>query len=398
MNPLPPSRSWQRAGVGLLAIAIVGGAVFFARSSRERSLSADAPATTPAAPATTTPAINPPPTANHHEAMWYQKLPDGRVQCQLCPHGCRLGEGQIGICRVRQNIGGTLYAIAYGRVAAAHVDPVEKKPFYHVLPGSRAFSLATPGCNLRCLFCQNWEIAQSYPWQVTTRTLSPADVVAAALQSGAQSIAFTYSEPTIFYEYMLDIAKLAQAQGLKTLVVSAGYINPEPLRALLPHIDAYKIDFKGFDPAFYTDLTGGTRDPVLETMKTIHQSGVWLEVVNLLVTGKNDSENDVRQLARWVCDTLGPDVPLHFSRFYPMHKLANLPPTPIETVLRARQIALEEGLHYVYTGNIRSAAGDSTRSPVTGDIVIERKGYHVIHNHLVDGLAPNGEPIPGVWK
>ena len=390
MNQSALSRILKIIGAGLFVVAVVGGAVLLVLS-RERSLSVGASAAKPPSPT----AAN---TADLYEASWYQKIADGHVLCQLCPHACRLGEGQIGNCRVRQNIGGTLYAIAYGQVAAAHVDPVEKKPFYHVLPGSRAFSLATPGCNLRCLFCQNWEIAQSFPWQVATRSRSPEEVVAAALQSGAQSIAFTYSEPTVFYEYMLDIAKLAQAQGLKTLVISAGYINSEPLRALLPHIDAYKIDFKGFDPAFYTDLTGGTRDPVLETMKIIRESGVWLEVVNLLVTGKNDGEDEVRQLARWVRDNLGADVPLHFSRFYPMHKLANLPPTPVETVLRARQIAIEEGLHYVYTGNIPSVEGDSTFSPQTGEIVIERKGYHVMHNRLVNGVAPDGEPIPGVWK
>ena len=197
---------------------------------------------------------------------------------------------------------------------------------------------------------------------------------------------------------MLDIAKLAREKGLKTLVVSAGYINPEPLKALLPFIDAYKVDFKAFNPEFYTNLTGGSRDPVLEAMKIIRASGVWLEIVNLLVTGQNDSEDEVRQLARWVKENLGDDVPLHFSRFHPMHKLQNLPPTPVETVLRARRIALAEGLKYVYTGNIPAAEGDSTRSPRSGQIVIERKGYFVLRNDLQDGVAPDGERIPGLWQ
>ena len=333
-----------------------------------------------------------------HEALWYEKLAGGLVHCQLCPNSCRLPDGRIGRCRVRKNVAGKLYSLAYGNIAAVHVDPIEKKPFFHVLPGEQAFSLATPGCNMRCLFCQNWEISQSFPWEVATTATTPEQVVAAALRSGAKAIAFTYSEPTIFYEYMLDVAKLAKAKGLKTLVVSNGYIQPEPLKALLPFIDAYKVDFKAFNPKFYAELTGGSRDPVLETMKTIRAGGVWLEIVNLLVTGQNDGEEDVRRLARWVKQNLGADVPLHFSRFQPQHKLMNLPPTPIETVVRARDVAREEGLKYVYVGNIPAGAGDSTYSPKTGQIVIERKGYFVVRNDLADGVAPDGEVIPGVWK
>ena len=351
-----------------------------------------------AAPAPLSESESPAAAQGLHEAMWYESLAGGLVYCQLCPNSCRIPDGQIGLCRVRQNIGGRLYSLSYGRIAAQHVDPVEKKPFFHVLPGSRAFSLATPGCNLRCLFCQNWEISQAFPWEVSTRATAPEDVVEAALASGCASIAFTYTEPTIFYEYMLDIARLAKLRGLKTLVVSAGYIQPGPLKELLPFIDAYKIDFKAFDPEFYTRLTGGGRDPVLDAMKTIHTSGVWLEIVNLLVTDQNDGEDQVRALARWVKDNLGSDVPLHFSRFHPMHKLSNLPPTPIDRVVRAREIALEEGLHHVYTGNIPFAPGDSTYSPKTGQKLIERQGYFVVTNHLVDGLAPDGERIPGIWK
>lgn len=369
----------------LFLLAVVGWAARWIYS-RERL---------PGAEASAAPAVA---EGGLHEAMWYEKLAGGLVHCTLCPNSCRLPEGKIGLCRVRQNVGGKLYSLSYGQLAAVHVDPVEKKPFYHVLPGSQAFSLATPGCNLRCLFCQNWEISQAFPWEVRTTAATPEQVVAEALRSGAQSIAFTYSEPTIFYEYMLDVAKLAQAQGLKTLVVSAGYISPEPLQALLPHIDAYKVDFKAFDPAFYAELTGGNRDAVLQAMQIIRASGVWLEVVNLLVTGKNDDEEQVRALARWVKENLGDDVPLHFSRFFPMHKLASLPPTPIETVLRARKIAIEEGLKYVYCGNVPSDEGDSTHSPKTGQVVIQRKGYFVVRNELVDGVAPDGETIPGVWK
>ena len=333
-----------------------------------------------------------------HEASWYEKLAGDLVHCRLCPNSCRLADGQIGMCRARKNVGGKLYSLVYGQLASVHVDPIEKKPFFHVLPGAKAFSLATPGCNMRCLFCQNWEISQAFPWEVRTTPTTPEEVVEAALRSGAQAIAFTYSEPTIFYEYMLDVAKLAKAKGLKTLVVSNGYIEPEPLQALLPFIDAYKVDFKAFAPEFYANMTGGSRDPVLETMKAIHRQGTWLEIVNLLIPGRNDDEDQVRQLARWVKENLGADVPLHFSRFYPMHKLANLPPTPVESVVRAREIAIGEGLKFVYTGNIPNAAGDSTYSPKTGRPVIERQGYFVLRNHLVNGRAPDGEEIPGIWQ
>ena len=337
-------------------------------------------------------------TNGRHEALWYESLAGGLVHCQLCPNSCRLPEGQIGLCRVRQNRGGKLYSLSYGQIASVHVDPIEKKPFFHVLPGRTAFSLATPGCNMRCLFCQNWEISQAFPWEVQTTATTPEEVVNAALRSGAQAIAFTYSEPTIFYEYMLDIAKLAKAKGLKTLVVSNGYIEPGPLKALLPFIDAYKVDFKAFGPKFYTQLTGGSLEPVLRTMKIIREQGVWLEIVNLLVTGQNDSEEEVRELARWVKENLSDEVPLHFSRFQPMHKLQNLPPTPVERVIRAREIALEEGLKYVYTGNIPDSPGDSTYSPRTGQVVIERMGFYVVRNTLTNGIAPDGTPIPGIWK
>ncbi len=375
--------------LAFLFFCAVAGLAALLVHSRERARSAEAAVPPPAAPGA---------GGELHEAAWYEKLAGGRVHCQLCPNSCRLSDGQIGMCRVRKNVGGKLFTLSYGQIAAIHVDPIEKKPFFHVLPGAQAFSLATPGCNMRCLFCQNWEISQSFPWEVDTTPTTPEQIVAAALRSGAQAIAFTYSEPTIFYEYMLDIAKLAKAKGLKTLVVSNGYIQPGPLKELLPHIDAYKVDFKAFDPEFYAGLTGGRLEPVLQTMKIIRESGVWLEVVNLLVTDKNDGEEQIRKLARWVKENLGDDVPLHFSRFHPMHKLSNLPPTPIERVLRAREIAIEEGLKFVYAGNIPVATGDSTCSPKTGRIVIERKGYCVVRNDLTNGVAPDGEKIPGIWQ
>lgn len=335
---------------------------------------------------------------NEHRAMWYDKLAGGLVHCRLCPNDCRLSEGQIGICRARKNIGGELYSMVYGKIASVHVDPIEKKPFFHVLPGSTAFSIATPGCNMRCLFCQNWEISQAFPWDIRTSAATPEEVVDTALKSGAPSIAFTYTEPTIFYEYMIDIAKLAKQKGLKTVVISNGYINPEPLRALLPFIDAYKVDFKAFNPKFYKELTGGSLDPVLNTMKLIQKEGVWLEIVTLLVPGHNDSEEEIRGLARWIKDNLGPDVPLHFSRFHPQHKMLDLPPTPVETVIRARQIAMEEGLHFVYTGNVAYEPGETTYCPGSREPAIERRGQFVVKNNMKNGKGPDGQAIPGIWE
>ena len=338
------------------------------------------------------------PAGSFHRAMYYEKLAGGRVHCLLCPNSCRLSEDQIGACRARKNVDGELISLVYGHIASAHVDPIEKKPFFHVLPGSQAFSIATPGCNMRCLFCQNWEISQAFPWEVHTQQMTPEQVVDTALKSGCKSIAFTYTEPTIYYEYVLDIARLAKKKGLKTVVVSNGYINPAPLRELLKDIDAYKVDFKAFNEKFYKELTGGSLDPVLQTMKIVKQQGVWLEVVTLLVPGKNDREEEIRELARWIHRNLGDDVPLHFSRFHPMHRLLNLPPTPVEKVIRARRIAVEEGLKYVYTGNIAYPEGDSTYSPKTGEMAIERQGYFVVRNNLKNGVAPDGEKIPGIWE
>jgi pyruvate formate lyase activating enzyme len=366
----------------LFLVAVVGASVFLVYT-REQTAAVE------------TASIS---TNGLHRALWYEKRVGDIVECKLCPNACKLSDGQVGLCRARKNIGGELYSLVYGKIASAHVDPIEKKPFFHVLPGTMAFSIATPGCNMRCLFCQNWEISQAFPWGIQTTDRTPEEIVEAAVRSGSRSIAFTYSEPTIFYEYMLDVAKLARARGLKVVVVSNGYINQEPLKELLKVVDAYKVDFKAFNRKFYDELTGGSLPPVLETMKTIRQQGVWLEIVTLLVPGKNDSEEEIRGLARWIRENLGDEVPLHFSRFQPQHKLLNLPPTPVETVLRARQIAMEEGLKFVYTGNIANPQGESTWCPKSGVIAIERRGYFVVKNNIADGKGPGGEAIPGVWK
>jgi len=333
-----------------------------------------------------------------HEALYYDQLFGHNIQCRLCPNLCILSPGQYGACKARKNINGKLYSMVYGKIATVHLDPIEKKPFFHVLPGAAAFSIATTGCNIQCLFCQNWEISQVFPFDTQTISATPQQVVDQARASGARAIAFTYSEPTISFEYVLDIAQLAHAAGLKTLMVSNGYIEQKPLKELLKYIDAYKVDFKGFDEEFYKKMTKGHLQPVLDTMKTIHQSGVWLEIVNLLVTGQNDSDKQIQGLVGWIKENLGENVPLHFSRFSPQYKLLNVPATPPEVIIHAREIALQEGLKYVYTGNIDFPPGEITRCPSSGQKVIVRQGMFTIYNGLKNGACADGEKIPGIWN
>jgi pyruvate formate lyase activating enzyme len=320
------------------------------------------------------------------------------VRCQLCPRQCIISEGSRGECRVRENRGGKLHTMVYGHVCAVNVDPIEKKPLYHFLPSSSAFSIATPGCNLHCLYCQNWPISQYPPEEVDSVDLQPEAVVEAALGSGSSSIAYTYSEPTVFFEYMLDTARLARQQGLRNVVVSAGYINLEPLQLLCDTVDAIKIDLKGFNEEFYKDVCDGSLQPVLEAIQAIHRWGVHLEIVNLVVPTLNDDDAELRDLARWVVDELGPNVPLHFSRFGPMYKLTNLPPTPVETLERARQAALEAGVKYAYIGNVPGHAANHTYCPRCGEIVVGRLGFAVQAYHVEDGACEFcGEPLVGVW-
>jgi len=337
--------------------------------------------------------------AGLHEASYYEKVDGKTVRCRLCPNFCTLGPDQIGLCKARKNVDGKLYSLVYGNIASKHLDPIEKKPLYHFLPGTAAYSIATTGCNLGCLFCQNWQISQVFPWETRTLRMTPEQVVEEAVKSGAKSIAFTYNEPTIFFEYMLDIAKLARKRGLKTAVISAGYINPEPLKEFLPYVDAYKIDLKGFRDEFYQKLTKGRLEPVLEAMKIIKASGTWLEVVNLVIPGENDSKEDLMGLIAWVRDNLGTDVPLHFLRFHPDYKLLNTPPTPEETIKRARRMAMDAGLKYVYTGNIFYPEGSTTYCPKSRQPAIEREVFFVKKNNLTaDGRCRDGEMIPGIWR
>lgn len=334
-----------------------------------------------------------------HEASFYRPLNDGSVQCELCPNRCLLANNQRGLCKVRENINGKLYSLVYGKPVTINIDPIEKKPLYHFLPGAKAYSLATAGCNLNCQYCQNWDISQRRPEELQSTPMTPSQVVEEAIKSEAQVIAFTYNEPTVWYEYMLDIAKEAQQKGLKTVMISSGYINKEPLKQLLPYLDAIKIDFKSFNSEVYQTLIRGKIEPVLENIKTVYQSGKWLEIVHLIVPGYTDNLEEIKNMCLWIKENTSENVPVHFSRFWPKYKLLNLPPTDEEVVKKAREVCLEAGLKYVYTGNIEDEAGSVTYCPDNSQTVVKRHGY-VIYENLINsqGKADNCPTlIPGVW-
>jgi len=333
------------------------------------------------------------------EASFYQKLDNQAVQCGICPRRCLIPEGGRGYCGTRQNRSGVLYTLVYARPVAIHIDPIEKKPLFHFLPSTTAYSIATAGCNLKCKFCQNWEISQSRPEELDYVYLTPQALVKKVKESGAPTIAYTYNEPTVFYEYMLETAKLARAQGIKNMMHSNGYINEEPLRELAKYLDAANIDLKGFSDEYYSKLTEGSLGPVLNSLKVLKQEGVHIEVTTLLLSGFNDDEPTLRKMCLWIKDNLGPDTPLHFSRFFPMYKLTSLSPTPVEDLERARRIAIESGLKYVYIGNIPENPAENTYCPRCAKIVIERKGFFIVQNNLQDGKCKFcGERIAGVWK
>jgi pyruvate formate lyase activating enzyme len=338
-------------------------------------------------------------TAFRRKADFYEKLDDRMVRCLLCPRKCVVPEGRRGFCRVRENTDGEYYTVVHGKVCASHVDPIEKKPLFHFLPGTTAFSIATVGCNMTCKFCQNWEISQAKPEDVQAFDLPPEAVARRALRYGSPTIAYTYTEPIVWSEYVKDTAAAGHEQGLKSVMISAGYINPEPLAGLAPELDAIKIDLKAFDDDFYKDVCGTSLQPVLDTLVQVKQSGTWLEIVNLIIPTLNDDEQHINGLCGWVMENLGADVPVHFTCFYPTYKLANLPPTPVDSVTRAREIALEHGIKFPYVGNVPSGhPGESTYCPGCGRVAIRRAGYSVLAFDIEDGKCSScGEPIPGVW-
>jgi pyruvate formate lyase activating enzyme len=336
---------------------------------------------------------------NPTPARWFKTLPDGWVECGVCPRACRISEDERGTCGTRENRKGRLYTLVHSRPCSLAVDPVEKKPFFHVLPGSTALSLATAGCNLDCKCCQNWEIAQARPEQVPSIALTPADAVMLAKRKGAPLVACTYTEPVVFSEYVLDIAVAGKAVGVRTVMISNGYVQEQPLADLCREIAAYKVDLKGFDPVFFRQHTGGELKHVLDTLRRLRKHGTWTEIVYLVIPTQNDSEAEARGVARFVRDEVGPETPVHFTRFHPSYRLQNLPSTPVATLERARNVATAEGLRFVYLGNVPGHPGESTYCPGCGKVLIRRFGMAVAENRLKGGACPDcHRPIPGIWS
>jgi len=320
-----------------------------------------------------------------YAGRWWHMLDDGRMQCDLCPRDCRLHDGQRGMCFVRRREGDRMILTTYGHSSGFCVDPIEKKPLNHFYPGSSVFSFGTAGCNLACRFCQNWDISKARDFDRLGETAGPADIAAAAKALGCRSVAFTYNDPVIFAEYAMDVADACREAGIQTVAVTAGYVHEAPRREFFGKIDAANVDLKGFSEQFYTSLCAGHLEPVLETLKYIkHETDVWLEVTTLLIPGQNDSDAELSELSGWVATELGPDVPLHFSAFHPDFRMLDTPSTPPETLTRARAIALDAGLHYVYTGNVHDRTGGTTTCPGCGAGVIVRDWYEILHYDVTD--------------
>lgn len=335
------------------------------------------------------------------EAMHYRKVKEGIVQCQLCPRYCTLKEGERGECKVRENKAGKMYSLVYARPCAVNIDNIEKKPLYHFLPGSKSFSVGTAGCNLHCVFCQNFGTAQRGPEEVSARVMEPGQVVKNALKSKCQSISYTYNEGTVFYEYALDTAKLARKNKLRNVVVTNGYINEKPLEELYKHVDAANVDLKGFSDGFYKEMCDARLKPVLNSLKLIKKMGVWLEVTNLVIPGFNDDMKKIKNMCSWIKSSLGPDVPLHFSRFFPCYKMMDVPITPFETLRNAYEVARNAGIRFVYLGNIGYESGYSdTFCPKCGERLVKRGAYFGFEfSKLKNGRCFKcNERIPGVWK
>lgn len=330
------------------------------------------------------------------ECLFYEKASDNSVQCRLCPRQCFIKEGKRGDCKVRENQQGTLYSLVYARPCSIAIDPVEKKPLYHFLPGSSVYSIGTAGCNLHCSFCQNWQTSQAYPEDIESYYMSPENIVDDAISKGCHAIAYTYNEPIIFYEYVLDCAGLARKKGLKNIVVCNGFINQEPLKGWCKYIDAANIDLKSFSDDFYKKITGAWLNPVLETIKTLKKEGVWLELTNLLIPGLNDNPEEIRKMCEWIRDNVGSETPIHFSAFHPSYKL-DAPQTPQKTLLKAREAAERAGLKYIYLGNI-PGLDNNTYCPACRELVIERSWFNVEKNNLQDSRCINKHHIDGIWN
>ncbi|MBW2983578.1 AmmeMemoRadiSam system radical SAM enzyme [Candidatus Woesearchaeota archaeon] len=331
------------------------------------------------------------------ESFYYTKKGES-VQCLLCPNKCLLAPGQRSFCRTRINHNGKLYALSYGNPCAVHIDPIEKKPLYHFLPATSIFSIATAGCNFRCLNCQNWTISQQRPEDTNNYDLFPDQVVSEAIRYNTKSIAYTYSGPIAFYEYMYDTAKLAHKHGLRNVWVTQGYMNEKPLRDLAQHLDAANVDLKHFTEELYSEICSGDLQTVLNTLKTLKDENTWFEITNLVIPTINDDMDMIKEMCEWIVKNLGKDYPLHFSRFVPHYKLTHLPYTPVKTLEQARNIALETGIKFVYIGNVPGHEATNTYCPSCSKVLIERKGYTIIQNNIVDGKCKFcNEPIAGVF-
>ena len=337
-------------------------------------------------------------TRELHEARWWEVEASGRVHCYLCPRHCHIHPGQSGFCFIRINQDGKLYNLGYGSPAALQIDPIEKKPLNHFLPGTRIFSMGTAGCNMGCFFCQNWDISKSRSDQVRSQEIPPEDVPQLAIKYGCESLAFTYNEPTIWGEYVIDISKEAKRYGLKTVMVTNGYVTYEAFHDIYDHIDAANVDLKAFTENFYGKITLTHLQPVLETLEWLKkETKVWFEITNLMIPTWNDDPKETRTLAEWILTHLGPDVPLHFTAFHPDFKLQDKPRTPAATLDRARRIAMEVGLRYVYEGNIYSD-GANTYCPRCRELLVSRSWHDVVAYRILDGACPKCKfAIPGVW-
>jgi pyruvate formate lyase activating enzyme len=332
------------------------------------------------------------------EARFYEKLSGGGIECRLCPRHCHITDLERGYCGVRENRGDTYYTLVYGLPCAANIDPIEKKPLFHFYPGTTAFSLATAGCNCNCKFCQNWDISQSRPEQTDNIDLPPGEIVDICKAQAVPTIAYTYSEPVIFYEYMYDTAALAKKHSLKSVMITGGFIETEPLATLFGVLEAIKVDLKSIREDYYINVVDGHLEPVLKAIVDIKKAGVWLEIVYLVVPTLNDTDAEFKELAQWIKTNLGVDTPLHFSRFQPQYLLRNLPPTPQETLERAHDICRAEGLEFVYLGNLPGHPAESTYCPACGKILIERRGYRIYQNNLKGNLCSYcGRKIPGLF-
>ena len=336
--------------------------------------------------------------SSSHPARYWHWLGDGRMQCDLCPRDCRLHEGQRGACFVRARENDQMVLTTYGRSSGFCIDPIEKKPLNHFYPGSSVMSFGTAGCNLACKFCQNWDITKSRDMDRLMDQASPEQIARAAQQAGCKSVAFTYNDPVIFAEYAIDVAQACHAHGLRTVAVTAGYVHDQPRRDFFAHIDATNVDLKAFSEDFYFKLTGSHLQPVLDTLVYLRrETQVWVEITTLLIPGHNDTDAEITAMSRWIRDALGAEVPLHFSAFHPDHKMRDVPATPKATLVRAREIALQQGLHHVYTGNVHHKAGDTTHCAQCGTTLIERDWYRIDGYRLTaDGCCPDcGHALAG---